>query len=93
MPPDQHWFCIIQGTLAFVGITNVVLLLISMTFERFFSIMLPHKAASFNTVKRAKITIIGIVVGSIIFNVPHHYWKFTITRKIHHAPSDFKGSL
>ena len=33
-----------------------------MTFERFYSIIRPHKAASFNTVKRTKITILIIVI-------------------------------
>ena len=42
-----------------------------MTFERFYSIIRPHKAASFNTVKRAKITILSIVCISIVFNLPH----------------------
>ena len=42
-----------------------------MTFDRFYSIIKPHKAASFNTVKRAKIIIICIVCLSIAFNVPH----------------------
>ena len=42
-----------------------------MTFDRFYSIIRPHKAASFNTVKRAKTTIGCVVVFSIIFNLPH----------------------
>ena len=47
------------------------LFILSMTFGRFYSIIRPHKAASFNTVKRAKITIVCIVMFSIPFNVPH----------------------
>ena len=42
-----------------------------MTFERFYSIIKPHKAASFNTVKRAKFTILCIVCVSVLFNIPH----------------------
>ena len=42
-----------------------------MTFERFYSIVQPHKAASFNTLKRAQITILCIVVFSILYNIPH----------------------
>ena len=45
--------------------------ILSMTFERFYSIIRPHKAALFNTVKRAKIVILAIVVFSAIFNIPH----------------------
>ena len=41
-----------------------------MTFDRFYSIIRPHKAASFNTVKRAKITIASVFVFSIVFNIP-----------------------
>ena len=44
-----------------------------MTFERFYSIIRPHKAASFNTVKKAKITIISIFVFFTLFNVPHSF--------------------
>ena len=42
-----------------------------MTFERFYSIIKPHKAASFNTVKKAKITIISVVIFSTLYNTPH----------------------
>ena len=49
------------------------LFILSMTFERFYSIIRPHKAASFNTVKRARITIVCIVIFSILINVPHLY--------------------
>ena len=44
-----------------------------MTFDRFYSIIRPHKAASFNTVKKAKTTIICIVIFSVIFNIPHWF--------------------
>ena len=42
-----------------------------MTFQRFYGIVQPHKAATFNTVKRAKITIACIVIFSLIFRFPH----------------------
>ena len=32
---------------------------------------MPHKAASFNTVKRAKITIVNIILLAFLYNVPH----------------------
>ena len=41
-----------------------------MTFERFYSIIRPHKAASFNTIKRARIIIISIVIISTVYSVP-----------------------
>ena len=42
-----------------------------MTFERFYSIIKPHKAALFNTVKRAKISIVCILIVSVVYNLPH----------------------
>ena len=45
--------------------------IVAMTFERFYSIIMPHKAASFNTVKRAKNTILFLVLLSVLFNIPH----------------------
>ena len=45
-------------------------LLIAITFERFYSIMQPHKAASFNTVKKARIVILSITGGCISYSVP-----------------------
>ena len=49
------------------------LFILNMTFERFYSIIKPHKASSFNTVKRAKMKIICIIILSIVFNIPHLY--------------------
>ena len=46
-----------------------------MTLERFYSIIRPHKAASFNTVKKAKITIAFIVIISTLYNFPHLFIK------------------
>ena len=45
----------------------------SMTFNRFYSMFKPHKAASFNTIKRAKFTIVGIIIICILYNIPHVY--------------------
>ena len=46
-------------------------LLVAMTFDRFYSIVRPHKAASFNTIGRTKIIIFFIILSSIAFNIPH----------------------
>ena len=43
-----------------------------MTFERFYSIIRPHKAASFNTVKRARIIIVCIYVIGFSYSIP--FW-------------------
>ena len=64
-----------------------------MTFDRVYSIIRPHKAASFNTVKRAKITIICIVLFSSVFNTPY---LFIITATSGYCATDlseFKKKL
>ena len=50
-PPDQMWHCTIAMTVVNISLTCSNLLLVSMTFDRFYSIIMPHKAASYNTVK------------------------------------------
>ena len=71
MPPNQYWFCAIKLTIIYSAILSSVLFVLSMTFDRFYSIIKPHKAASVNTVKRATITIFCIVILSVSYNIPH----------------------
>ena len=75
-PPDQHWFCAIATFVLWIASLSSTLFLVVMTFDRFYSIIQPHKAASFNTVKRAKITIVCILSFSCCFNIP---FSFIIT--------------
>ena len=70
-PPDQHWFCAIATFVLWIASLSSTLFILSMTFDRFYSIIRPHKAASFNTVKRAKITIGCIFLFSCTFNIPY----------------------
>ena len=70
-PPNQFWFGTYITTLQWMSTLCSTLFILGMTFDRFYSIIRPHKAASFNTVKRAKITIVCIVIFSILFNIPH----------------------
>ena len=70
-PPNQYWFGTYITTLQWISTLCSTLLIVSMTFDRFYSIIRPHKAASFNTVKRAKVTIVCIVIFSILYNIPH----------------------
>ena len=60
-------------TFAFTAIMCSTLFTMSMTFERFYSIIRPHKATSFNTFKRAKINIIIIVIFCTALNTPHFF--------------------
>ena len=73
VPPDQYWYCTLSMAILYMsGLCNTLFIL-NMTFERFYSITKAHKAASFNTVKRAKITIVCIMLLSITFNCPHFF--------------------
>ena len=73
IPPNQFWYCTLSITIAWMSSLCSTLFILNMTFERFYSIIRPHKAASFNTVTRAKMKITGIIVISILFNIPHLY--------------------
>ena len=70
LAPSQLWFCTAIVTILFTSSMCSTFFILSMTFERCYSIIRPHKAASFNTVKRAKITIIFIIIFSIVYNLP-----------------------
>ena len=71
MPPSQFWYCTLSITVLWMSSLCSTLFIVNMTFDRFYSIIMPHKAASFNTVKRAKITIMCIVIFCILYNIPH----------------------
>ena len=71
IPPNQYWHCSLVIAIAYSGSLSSTLFILNMTFDRFYSIIRPHKAASFNTVKRAKISIISIVIFSFLLGIPH----------------------
>ena len=71
MRPSTFWYCSIWVLLSSFSSLSSTFFLIILTFECFYSIIQPHKAALFNTVNRAKIMILSIVTFSIIFNIPH----------------------
>ena len=71
MKPDQFWFCSIACLVVLASVQCSTYLIIVMTFERFYSIIRPHKAASFNTVKRAKIIITCTFVFCYSYHSPH----------------------
>ena len=71
MPPSEHWYCALVITIVLTAILCSTLFILGMTFERFYSIIRPHKAASSNTVKRARIIIAVIVMFSILYHIPH----------------------
>ena len=73
MPPSQFWYCSLSIAIAWMSSLCSTLFILNMTFERFYSIIRPHKVVLLNTVKRARITIIVILILSTLFNIPHLY--------------------
>ena len=73
MPPSQEWYCTVTTAVVRMSSLSSTYFIVSMTFERFYSIIRPYKAASFNTIKRAKITITCIIIFCVIYNIPHLY--------------------
>ena len=69
--PGPESYCRVSPFITFTCFLCSTLLILSMTFDRFYSIIMPHKAASFNTVKRTKITVVCIAIVSVLYNLPH----------------------
>ena len=78
LPMTPLTFCKVTITDFFMANLASTLFIMSMTFDRFYSIIQPHKAALFNTVKRAKRNIVLIILFSIAFNIPHIFTTFHI---------------
>ena len=70
MPPDQFSFCAITVFVFYSSFICSTFLLIAMTFEHFYSIIHPHRAASFNTAKRAKVIIACTYTLGIVYSIP-----------------------
>ena len=68
-----HWYCSIGTYVLWVASLASTVFILSMTFDRFIAIIMPHKAASFNTITRANITIIITIAISVVFNLPYVY--------------------
>ena len=71
MVPNQFWYCRLLAFTVLSSIQCSTYLIIAMTFERFYSIIRPHKAASFNTVKKAKTIIALTYIFSFSYNIPY----------------------
>lgn len=66
-------YCSIRLVCVFASSMGGVYLILAMTFDRFYGIIRPHKASSFNTVKRAKITSSIVIICCFIYNLPHAF--------------------
>ncbi len=81
MPPSQFWYCTSANYFLFSAALSSTYIIISMTFDRFYSIIKPHRAASMNTVKRAYITISCVISLSFVFNIPHWFLSTALDNK------------
>ena len=71
MPPNQLWFCRMFHLALYFGCMCGCHLLVAMTFERSYNIIRPHKAASFNTVKKARIIVSFIFLYCFLYSTPY----------------------
>ena len=75
MPPNRYWDCAIANTTILSSLLSSTLLIIAMTLERCYSIVKPHKAASFNTTQKAKISIACVCIFSSLYNIPNVFFS------------------
>ena len=80
MPPNQQWYCSFQMFILHFSTLCSNYLLIAMTFERFYSIIRPHMAASFNTVKKARIIVVSVFLGLSSYCTPYLFITVTSGR-------------
>jgi len=80
--------CQLQVYISHVSFINSVILIISMTIDRYIAIKYPLKASFYCTPKRAKITIIVALTVSLIYNLP---LTFT-SRMVNHVTCAFLSS-
>ena len=71
MPPNQYRYCTLLVMFVYASVQCSTYFIVAMSFERFYSIIRPHKAASFNTVKKARIIIMSIIVFSFSYYSPY----------------------
>ena len=69
--PHVRRACAIIAASFLAGAMCSAHLIVFMTFERFYSIIQPHRAASFNTVKKAKLIIICLFLFGFSYNIPY----------------------
>ena len=69
-----HWHSMECGIASFFGlhvVQNSTYQVIAMTADKYIAIKWPHKAATYSTPKRAKITVLSIFICVVIYNLPH----------------------
>ena len=78
---ELYWYCSAANTTILTSTLASTFLIIVMTFERCYSIVKPHKAASFNTARKAKITILSVCIFCILFNIPNLFFSEAINNR------------
>ena len=63
--------CKITAFLVLLGLQNSTFLVITMTFDKYIAIRWPHKAVTYSTPRRAKLTVAGVTICVVIYNIPH----------------------
>ena len=96
MPPSQHWYCCLMVFFTFSSFLCSTYILIAVTFERFYSIIRPLNASSFNTVKRARIIIICAFMFGFTYCIPYLFiagneGKFCVVNR--YASGNILGEL
>ena len=67
----HHMECKFKNLIAFVALQSCTFLILAMTIDKYIAIKWPHKAATYSTPRRAKITAASLFVCSIVYNIPH----------------------
>ena len=80
MPPDQFWYCGLVTLFAFFGSMCSTMFIISMTFDRLYSIIAPHKAAAVNTVTRTRTTIVFVLFANLLWTLPQLFFTDNIEK-------------
>ena len=62
--------CKISAHFILFGLQNSTMQVIVMTFDIYFAINWPHKATTFSTPRRAKITLIAVWICVLVYNIP-----------------------
>ena len=63
--------CEIIAFLVLITLQNTTYQVLAMTMDKYIAIKWPHKAATYSTPKRAKITVVGIYICSVTYNIPN----------------------
>ena len=70
----HDWYpyeCKTAAFLALYALQNTTFQVLAMTIDKFIAIKWPHKAATYSTPRRAKITVIILFTSVFIYNIPH----------------------